>query len=36
MINLLIKNEDIISLSKMQQLVECAPLLNKQLGGEAG
>lgn len=36
MINPLLKDEDVIYLSKMQHLVEYAPILNKQLGGEAG
>lgn len=35
MINPLIKDDDVISLSKMQQLVKYAPILDKQLDGEA-
>lgn len=36
MSNPLLKDEDIISLSKMQHLVECAPTLDKHLGKDAG
>lgn len=34
--NPLLKDDDVISLSKMQQLVKYAPILDKQLGEEAG